>query len=168
MARRHKGKGNGMIDGEKSEQRAQYYRALFDAFPHPTLIVDGDVQIQDFNTAAERHLGPEPPLALRRRGGEAFHCIHAGQNGCGRGQQCRDCVIRNSIREALLGKDTYRHLHKAELRTAQGIRDIDLLVTSSLLPYAQPPQVMLVLEDVGEFRKPAQPHASPPQRHRHD
>ena len=51
-----------MRNREREEQEAQYLRAIFDAFPHPTFIVDADVQIQDFNTAANNSLVPNPPL----------------------------------------------------------------------------------------------------------
>jgi PAS domain-containing protein len=146
-----------MRDQEKEEQQAQYLRAVFDAFPHPAFIVDADVQIVDFNTAAEQFLGAEPSSALCRRGGEAFHCMHAEPKGCGKAEACKDCVIRKGIDKALAGKGAFRELHKAELRTAEGSRSIDLLVTSSLLPYAVPPRVLLVLEDVSEFSGMAKP-----------
>ena len=136
---------------------AQYLRAIFDTFPHPTFIVDADVQIQDFNTAAEQFLGPEPAMALYRRGGEALHCIHAEQKDCGKAEACQDCIIRHSINKALAGQATHRDLHKAELRTAEGTRSVDLLVTSCLLPYALPPRVLLVLEDVSQFRQSGKP-----------
>jgi PAS domain-containing protein len=130
-----------MRNREREEQKAQYLRAIFDAFPHPTSIVDADVQIQDFNTAAEKFLGPEPALARYRRGGEVLHCIPAEMKGCGKAAPCKDCIIRNSVNRALTGKATHRELHKAELHTPKGKRAIDLFVTSSLLPYAQPPRV---------------------------
>ena len=155
-----------MTDEERSQRQAQYSRALFDSFPHPTFIVDADVQIQDFNEAAGQFLGPEPASALYRRGGEAFRCIHAEAKGCGKGEQCKDCIIRNSIKEALAGKTIRRLLQKAEIRTPEGKHEIELLVTASLLPYAHPPRVMLVLEDVAEFNQAAQtrPITSPRQR----
>jgi PAS domain-containing protein len=152
-----------MRNREMEEQNAQYLRAIFDAFPHPAFIVDADVQIQDFNTAAEQLLGPEPALALYRRGGEALHCIHAEMKGCGKAALCEDCVIRNSVNRALTGKTAHRELHKAELRTPKGKRAIDLLVTSSLLPYAQPPRVLLVLEDLSAFIKLTKSGRSPQQ-----
>lgn len=155
-----------MTDYEKEEQQAQYLRAIFDTFPHPTFIVDADVQILDFNTAAEQFLGPEPALALHRRGGEAFHCVHAEAKGCGKTEECKDCVIRNSVHHALTGKATHRELHPAELRTPKGQFGIELLVSASLLPYAEPPRVLLVLEDTSEYGKPAKSRRGPQQRQR--
>jgi hypothetical protein len=122
--------------------------------PLPAFIVDKDVRIHNFNSAAAEFLGPEPASALCRRGGEAFHCLHAGINNCGRSEPCKDCVIRNSVIKAISGKVTYREIHKAELRTRHGTTNIDLLVTTSLLPYTETPQALVILEDVTRTVKP--------------
>jgi len=135
-------------DEERDERRIQYLRAIFDAFPVPAFIVDDDVRIQDFNTAAEQLLGPEPEIALHRRGGEALHCIHAESDGCGKTVFCRDCIVRNGVNRAFTRQATHREQHHAEVRTKEGIAAIDLLVTVSLLPYTAEPRALLILEDV--------------------
>ncbi len=143
---------------EINEQKAQYSRAIFDAIPLPAFIVDEDVQILDFNAVAEPLLGAEPASALFRRGGEALHCIHAEKAGCGKAKVCRDCVIRSSVNYAMQGGATSRTLHKAELRGSKGVVPISLLVTASLLPYTETPQVLLILENITETIKR---HAAP-------
>jgi PAS domain-containing protein len=151
MERDHGWIGTNSVQSQvRGELQAQYLRAIFDAIPLPAFIVDADVRIQDFNTAAEQFLGAEPASALYRRGGEAFHCIHAEMDGCGRSKPCRDCVIRRSVNGAMTGRATCRELHQAELRTRQGTAAIDLLVTASLLPYTEPPHALVILEDLGE------------------
>jgi PAS domain-containing protein len=143
------------------EQKAQYLRAIFDTIPQPTFIVDEDVGIRDFNTAAEQFLGDNPAAALQRPGGEAFHCIHADRYGCGKAEPCKDCVIRNSVRKAMQGATTCRELHRAELRTGATTVPITLLVTASLLPYTESPRVLLILENVSSLLKlrPSAGHA---------
>ena len=51
----------------------------------------------------------------------------------------------------MTGRSTCRRLHRAEVRTRAGTVSIDLLVTASLLPYAEPPRALLILEDVTEI-----------------
>jgi PAS domain-containing protein len=133
------------------EQWAQYFRAIFDAIPQPTFVVDGDVKIHDFNTAAECYLGPEPSTALRRRGGEALHCINSEAHGCGLAEPCKQCVIRESVRSAVRGESTNRKKHRAKLRVDGGTTEIELLVTAALLPYTDAPRAVLVLENVTEI-----------------
>lgn len=130
------------------EEKAQYFRAIFDAIPLPAFVVDADVRIQDFNTAAEQLLGPYPAEALYCRGGEALHCIHSEVNGCGRGERCPECVIRNSVTKAVAGGAVCREMHWAQLQTVTGTVPLNLLVTTSLLPYMDPPRALLILEDV--------------------
>ncbi len=148
------------------EHKAQYLRTIFDTIPLPTFIVDEDVRIEDFNTAAEQFLGPEPATALHRRGGEVLHCINSEPYGCGRHPLCEDCVIRESVRKAITGRRTCRKMHQAELRTGTGVVPIDLLVTTSLLPYTERPRVIVMLEDVSEIVRLRA--IQPPPPHRHD
>jgi PAS domain-containing protein len=143
---------------ERDEQRAQYLRAIFDAFPVPAFIVDDDVKIHDFNTAAEVLLGPEPAIALFRRGGEALHCIHSEVNGCGKAEPCQSCVIRTSVQKAISTQATLREFHPAELRTTKGVANINLLVTTQLLPYTEEPRVLVILEEAtGKLRRQHKP-----------
>ena len=144
---------DGMWSQENQEQKAQYWRSIFDTIPLPAFIVDAEVRIEDFNTAAEQLLSPEPALALQRRGGEAFHCINAEHNGCGKAEPCEDCAIRNSIRRAITGRTTHRKLHQVRLREGGRVHAIDLLVTASLLPYTDPPRALLLLENLTEVVK---------------
>lgn len=134
-----------------NRQDRQYLRTIFDTVPLPTLVVDEDVRIQDYNKAAGRLLGPQPELILHRRGGDALHCLHSEEKGCGRGVACQHCVIRNSVKEALTGGETHRRMHKAELRSEEKTVMIDLLVTATPLPGGDSPQVLLILEDISEL-----------------
>lgn len=140
-----------MRDREKLERRIQYSRAIFDAIPVPTLIVDEDVRICDFNTAAEALLGSSPASGLHQRGGEVLGCLHAEASGCGKGEQCKDCVVRNGVRKALAGGAVYRERHLATLRRTGRHLNLDLLVTATLLPYTEFPQALLVLENLTEL-----------------
>lgn len=126
-------------------------RAIFNAIPLPTFIVDEDVRILDCNAAGGRLLGPDAHLALHRRGGDALHCIRAEPKGCGQSAACEDCVIRNNVKRAFADGGTQRQTHKAELRSDGNTTVIDLLVTATLLPNPEARRVVLILEDVSEL-----------------
>jgi PAS domain-containing protein len=140
-----------MSNAKDAGQDAQYLRAVFDANPLCTYVVDTDMRIHDYNPAAAQMLGPEPKLALHRRGGDPLTCIHADARGCGHHEHCQDCILRNSVKEALDSGKMVRRIHKAELCTQDETMVIDLLVTATPLPGSQPPQVLLVLENVSEL-----------------
>jgi hypothetical protein len=140
-----------MCSGQNDLEKQRYWRSIFDTIPLPTFVVDEDVRIQDYNTAAALLLGPEPELALHSLGGEALHCFQAEAKGCGRSEPCRDCVIRNSVRIAISGKVTHRETHRVELLSQGKTVVIDLLVTATPLPDAAGPRVLLLLEDISEL-----------------
>ena len=140
-----------MSEGKTEGPDGRYWRAIFDASPLSMFVVDADMRIHDYNAAAAHLVGPEPELALHQRGGDALHCVHAEPQGCGRSEQCRHCVIRNSIKQALEGGKMHRQIHKAELRSRNGTKMIDMLVTATPLPGSEPPRAFLVLENVSEL-----------------
>ena len=140
-----------MSTGPTKPEKWDYLRAIFDAIPLPTFIVDEDVRIQDYNAAGAQLLGPEPRLALLHRGGDALHCIHSEANGCGHSEPCQDCVIRNSVNGLFAGGGTHRLTHKAELRSGGNTLVIDLLVTATRFPDPEARRALLILEDVSEL-----------------
>src|SRR6266496_2239700 len=77
---------------------------IFDAYPAPTLLVDGDIRVLHANRAArdELDLGAGGEL-LRMRSGELLHCLNASAHpeGCGHADACRRCVLRGSVARAL-------------------------------------------------------------------
>jgi PAS domain-containing protein len=126
----------------------QLWRAFFDALPLPAFIVDEDVHILDFNTEAEKLLGPAPKSSLWRRGGDVLHCVYAEKLGCGHAKPCKNCLIRNSVKDALAGLDTHRKFFQAELRGVRGAYTLNLFVTARRLPDTPAPQALLILENV--------------------
>ena len=138
-----------------------FSRAVFEAVPLPSFIVDEDLRILDFNAAAEAFLGFAPRSSLHRRGGEVLHCVYAGTIGCGKSKLCQKCVIRNSVKSAVAGTGVSRKFHQAELRSSRGVVPVSLLVTASLLPGTETPQLLLVLENVAETARLYQRHLGP-------
>jgi PAS domain-containing protein len=129
-----------------------YFRILFDAIPSPVLVVDGDVRVQDANAAGEAFLGRRPEI-LDRRGGDVLSCIHAvgSPSGCGGAAECRGCVVRNSVGEALAGQEVRRSRARLSLSAPGGVRDLWLLVTAAPISLRGERRVLLILEDQSEL-----------------
>lgn len=141
---------NVMTFEETGEPKEQFWRAIFDALPLPAFIVDEDVHILGFNAEAEKLLGPAPKSSLWRRGGEVLHCVYAERLGCGHAKPCKNCIIRNSVQDAIKGLNTHRKYFQADLRGNRGVHTLNLFVTAHLLPDTAPPQALLILENAGE------------------
>jgi PAS domain-containing protein len=133
-----------------SASTTSLWRAVFDALPLPAFIVDDDVHILDYNNEAEKLLGAAPKSSLWRHGGDVLHCVYAERLGCGQSKPCKNCLIRNSVKDAIGGLDTRRRFYLAELRGNRGFVSASLFITARRLPEATTPQAVLILENVGE------------------
>jgi hypothetical protein len=123
----------------------------FNAIPFPTMVVDDDVRMLFWNTAAISLLSNEE--VFQRRGGEVLHCIHSTETkeGCGHAPHCKNCVVRISVNEAIQGGKVYRKRTVMELSTDGHITEVPLLVTTSPYMYKQEKLVVLILENIQEM-----------------
>ena len=129
------------------------YRALLNALPLWAFVVDRDMRVLDLNDAAAAAFASDDALVLDRRGGEVLHCLHAldAPGGCGRGPFCADCIIRNSVGEAMRGGRVSRRRAKVTLVTSGLKQDHELLVSASPIPGGPEKTALLIIEDVSEL-----------------
>lgn len=128
-------------------------RVVFDALPSLVFVVDHDVRIHEYNTAAAELLLAERKTVLKKRVGEVLHCIHSNDvpEGCGRATFCKNCIIRNSVAEAFLGNRVVRRRTRIELSRDANVIEIYALITSSPFSFQDRPLVLLVIEDISEI-----------------
>jgi PAS domain-containing protein len=146
----------------KPMSNEELLRQLLDAIPSYIFLMDSDCAVQDYNTAAGVFLGQGPHQILRRRGGEVFHCIHSTDvaEGCGRGEFCRNCLIRGAVGEAFAGRRCVRRHAKMELASKAGVKELNVLITASPFLYQGYRWVALILEDLDAIgrRESRMPH----------
>jgi len=125
-------------------------RQLFDNYPAPTFIVDDDVRLLLANRAGQLMLGAgADPAAIAGRLGEVLHCVEsAGPGGCGRREHCAECVVRNSVGEALASGSVHRSKTVMTRRNEQGGAE-EIAVLVSATPYEREGRraVLLTLEN---------------------
>ena len=134
-----------------------FHRALFEAMPMPVFVVDSDVSILEYNSAAAELLGEEKRLVLKRRGGEVLHCVHASEvpEGCGRAAACVDCVVRHSVQAAARGQVVKREWAQMELTREGKPTRVDLRVSCQPFNYEKHCFVLLILEGLNDgIKKP--------------
>jgi len=136
-----------------SDASQGFYRAVLDAIPSPVLVVEEDVRIVSYNAAAAGLLSGDATAVLHRRAGEALRCLHSTESpdGCGRGPVCLDCVVRQSVNQALEGKGTVRRKARMEIVSHEQVTPIFLLVTATPLQYEGRDLVLVLLENIGEL-----------------
>lgn len=129
-----------------------FHRMLFDAMPMPVFVVDQDVTLLEYNTAAARLLAKGQQEWMGHRVGDAFHCIHSSDvpEGCGRGPVCLDCVLRQSVRAASQGQRVTRRLAPMELKLKGKMKHLNLRVTCHPFQYERHALILLILEGVDD------------------
>lgn len=129
------------------------FRSVFDSLPSLIFVVDHDVRIQEYNSAAADLLIAGRRAILKRRAGEVLHCLHSieVQEGCGRAPFCKKCVIRNSVTEAFHGNRVVRRRTKIELIRDGAKIEIYALITVSPFRFQERPLALLVIEDISEI-----------------
>ncbi len=132
-----------------------FFLNLFNAIPSPIFVVDNDVRILHLNCAAEGLMLIEKSgdSVYHMRGGDALHCLHAGETpeGCGHAPACADCVIRNSVNKAFSGDKVNRKKTMMELLTNKGIQNVHVLVTTSPFQFNDKDFSLLIIEDISEL-----------------
>lgn len=129
-----------------------FHRELFDAMPMPVFVVDEDVSILDYNSAAAQIVGQAKPKNVGRRGGEVLHCLHATETseGCGQSSVCDHCVIRRSVRAAFKGEHVTRRWARMHLVSGNKPSLVNLRVSCKPFKYEQHAYALLILEDLND------------------
>jgi PAS domain-containing protein len=125
-----------------------FHRVLFDAMPIPVFVVDKDVSILDYNSAAAQFVGLDKRSNIGRRGGDLLHCLNSTRDikGCGYSTLCRDCVVRNSVRSAFEGRSVTRKRTKMKVSAEGKNVPIDLRVSCKPFTYERRAYALLILE----------------------
>ena len=134
-------------------EKNNFLEHLFNAIPTPIFIVDDDVRILYLNTAATESFGFIKEKVFRKRGGDALGCIHSTEDpaGCGHAEFCKQCVVRNSVGEAIAGGKVIRKKTKMEFLKGGDVIELYILVTTSPLIFEGKIYAILTLEDISEL-----------------
>jgi PAS domain-containing protein len=130
-----------------------FFQTMLDAVPALLFAVDEDIQIIECNQAASELLQQSRTDILRRRGGEVLRCLRATESpaGCGRGEECRHCIIRQSVKEAHAGRRVVQRRAHMQVLHGERVKDFYCLVTATPFEYDQQRLVLLVLEDISQL-----------------
>jgi diguanylate cyclase (GGDEF)-like protein len=133
----------------------EFLRSLLESIPSMLFVVDSDVKILKLNAAASELLGVRQDSLLMKRGGEVLKCVYAGRDldSCGSAGECAECVIRNSVKRALQGHPVRRETTQMTLVSGNGIKAVHFQITASRFVFDDTPYVLLVIEDVTEFKR---------------
>lgn len=128
------------------------HRVIFNAMPMPVFVVDPDVSILEYNSAAAQLLGGQKQDFLDRRGGDVLNCVNASATpeGCGYSDACSNCVVRQAVRRAAGGALVDRERTSLELLKNGKTTKVDVRVSSRPIQYDKHSFVLLILEGLND------------------
>jgi len=137
------------------ENIGTYYRRVLDSIPIMIFIVDEDVRCIDLNTTAESSLCLERFQILSQRLGDFLHCLNSKESpqGCGRGESCKSCVIRESVKQSRQGNSVVRKRTLFESEAEGSTKKMELLITANAMALDDRLLTILVIEDISELTK---------------
>ncbi|MGO4886102.1 MAG: PAS domain-containing protein [Bryobacteraceae bacterium] len=125
---------------------------MFDAMPLPAFVVDRDFNIVDFNLAGAKLLDRVPFAVLRLRGGDRLECVHTAESaGEGSSEPCRDCIVKNFVREVFSQSEARRSTGRLRLTRGETAADMDFLITVAPIPDEAEPLALLILDDAAQL-----------------
>ncbi|OGF51696.1 MAG: hypothetical protein A2044_06740, partial [Candidatus Firestonebacteria bacterium GWA2_43_8] len=129
----------------------QVFEDIFESLPLITLIVDNDMRVLKYNHFAREYFGPDKKNILKSKTGDILSCLNSKEkpSGCGAGEACKSCIVRNSAAKAVSGKKAYKELTDLEIVDQDNnIKHTKMVVTAVSVKTAGEPRIMLIIEDV--------------------
>ncbi|HBG25505.1 MAG: hypothetical protein A2Y10_14530 [Planctomycetes bacterium GWF2_41_51] len=87
-------------------------QSIFDASRVCMLLLDQDGKVVRVNKATEQLVGKDKTEMLMHQPGNSLCCMHAlsAEGGCGYGEACKSCHIREAISDILLNDKSFREI----------------------------------------------------------
>ena len=126
--------------------------AILNEIPIATLIVDADVKIQFMNSEAKGLIDSKTEF-FDRRGGEVLKCIYSAVHelGCGHAEECKSCLVRNSINKAATGKKTHKEQTVLKLKSDEKEVLFHALITTTPFKHNDKELFILMLENINDL-----------------
>ncbi|HKK33027.1 MAG TPA: PAS domain-containing protein, partial [Desulfomicrobiaceae bacterium] len=138
---------------EQKELLAAIYRNA----PFIMMVVNAERRIQQINGFAEQFANRDAEEMLGLRGGEALRCLHVldDPRGCGFGDFCRQCVIRNTVLDTLetgkthLQVETTYYFKERDNETLA----LEFLMSTTPIEIKGEQMALVTLQDITERRQ---------------
>jgi len=126
------------------------YEALLNAIPMPVFIVDDDLVVSHVNHAAIDIFNLNRGSVLFERWGSALQCVNCSDSpsGCGYGEDCKSCVIRNSVTDCFKGPPIIQRKTTIALKAGGTAFGCELLITVNQIMNDNRIYALFMIEDM--------------------
>ncbi|HHS14190.1 MAG TPA: response regulator [bacterium] len=152
-----------ITERKKAEETMYEQQALLTAIYRNALlvlmVVDTDRRIQQVNGFAAQFAGRDVKEMVGLRGGEALRCLHAldDPKGCGFGEFCQQCIIRNTVLDTLETAKTHLQVEAPYhfLKDEKDVQEMTFLTSTTPIMVKNERMALVTLQDITD-RKRAQ------------
>ena len=140
--------------GKELTEQKELLTAIYRNAPLIMMVVNKERRVQQINGYAKQFAGRDAEEMLGLHSGEALRCLHAldDPKGCGFGDFCQQCVIRNSILDTLKTGET--HLQEEAPYFFKGeddkIREMTFMTSTTAIMVKGERMVLVTLQDITE------------------
>ncbi|MBN1781112.1 PAS domain S-box protein [bacterium] len=132
---------------------------IFNHAPFVMLMLDEETRILKINQRGLDFAGLTEKNVLESKGGDAFSCIHAADDpgGCGLGEVCRDCKVRNTVLQTLRTGEAMDNVEAVLLvRHKKTIREYFINLSCSLVSNSPEKRILVTFEDITDEKQAKQ------------
>ncbi len=88
---------------KENEIQQKNFESIFNAAPVGMLIIDEDTNVNKVNDVMSKLVGKEDAKIIGIQPGDGLGCVHSfnDKGGCGKGEYCSQCILRNTIGSVL-------------------------------------------------------------------
>lgn len=134
-------------------EKVYFLKNFIDAIPYPIFIVDQEFQVRAFNQKAFNFFNLSKELSIEKKPGEVLDCAFLSPNGCGNGDHCNSCIIRDVISKVIMSSDGSEEKLLLDFLKKDGAAPIYLLLTAGQFRHKGKNFAVLLIEDVSELMK---------------
>ncbi len=142
---------------QKLVEQKELLTAIYRNAPLVMMVVDAERRIQQVNGFAAQFSGKSVEEMIGLRGGEALRCLHVldDPKGCGFGEYCQQCVIRNLVLDTLETNKTHLQIEAPYYFKGENseIREMTFLTSTTPIMAKDVCMVLVTLQDITDRKR---------------
>ncbi len=142
-------------EAAQAEQKA-LLEAIYRNAPLVLMVVDRERRVRQVNGFASQFVGRSTEEMLGLRGGEALRCVYAldHEDGCGFGEMCQQCIIRNTVLATLEHGTTHLQVEASYSFLLDGeTHDSTLLLSTTPIDVRGEHMALVTMQDISERKR---------------